>query len=194
MTVESYAKEVFKKEGYNVFKGSDVNLFFSVLSYNFEDSFFFQVSKNYLGNGAEYQLAQLDAAVQESLRQSLVSSRLLDLAEAFFMRYYSTYEPKRRIHRDLTQELRQANAGILINIVRVYRSMGYTIKGVPDLFLIRNGEFKFVEVKSEKDALRPEQYEYFERFIRVVGPNVELLRILPRKGDEEQQYTEIGPT
>ena len=68
---------------------------------------------------------------------------------------------------------------ILLKILHFYRELGYTTKGAPDLFLVRNGSFWFAEVKTINDWLSPEQYRFVEGFLKTVGDNITVLRVLP---------------
>jgi hypothetical protein len=66
----------------------------------------------------------------------------------------------------------------LIGLIRMHRSLGYITKGIPDLFAARPKEFLFVEVKSEGDALRAEQYVFFEALAREAPSGFLVLRVL----------------
>lgn len=179
LKVEEFVQQLLEDNGYTVFKGDDAHLFFSILSFNFKDSFFLDVCKNWVGRDADKHLATLDAALSKCLRESRMSGELIRQAELVLMSYYSSYPPKQEIHRALSREIKSLDQDSVLNIVRFYRQMQYTTKGAPDLFVIRNSWFHFIEVKSETDSLSVAQYDFFEGFLNLVGENILVFRVLP---------------
>lgn len=51
--------------------------------------------------------------------------------------------------------------------------------GLPDLFLIRKGQILFLEVKTETDAIRADQYHFIEDFLSIVSDDIAVARVLP---------------
>ncbi len=177
--VEELAQRFFEKNSYQVHKGDDAHLFFSVLSSNFRESFFYAVCKNYVGQGANKLLDELEALVVTCLDRSEVSEELIEHAQLILTRYYSAYRPKRGVHSALARLSKRFDPGILLRLLKFYRALAYTTKGAPDLFIARGPDFAFVEVKSLNDSLSPDQYAFLERYLSTVGDNIYVLRVLP---------------
>ena len=66
--------------------------------------------------------------------------------------------------------------------MRVYQTIGYFTKSIPDLFAVKNGEFMFVGVESEGGALRPEQYIFAEAVLLEVLSGFHVIRVLGQTG------------
>lgn len=179
LKVEDFAQRLFQRAAYRVFKGDDAHLFFSILSFNFKDSFFYEVCKNWVGHDAEKHLSTLEAVVSKCLDQCNVTEELIKETEVILNKYYMPYPPKQAIHSAIAELVRTFNPVLLLKLLRFYRVMGYTTKGAPDLLIVRNSGFWFVEVKSQNDSLSPDQYEFFEGFLKMVGENILVLRLLP---------------
>ena len=179
LSVEHFAQHLLEQNGFKVFKGDDAHLFFSILSVNFKNSFFMEVCRNWVGPNLDSHLSTLEAAVSECLAGSRITEDMIAQAESILMKYYSSYPPKTAIHRALATELRGLDQHVLLNVLRFYRKAQYTTKGAPDLFVVRPPLFCFVEVKSITDSLRPEQYDFIEGFLEMVGDYILVLRILP---------------
>ncbi len=179
LKVEDFSQRLFERDGYRVFSGDDAHLFFSILSFNFRDSFFYEVCKNWVGHDAEIHLGALETAVSKCLDQCHVTEELIREAGVILNKYYAAYPPKQAVHLAIGELTRTFNPELLLNLLRFYRATGYTTKGAPDLFIIRDSDFWFVEVKSQNDSLSPEQYDFFEGFIKMVGENILVLRLLP---------------
>lgn len=175
--VEEFARRLFKGAGYEAFYGEDANFFFSMLSFNFEGSFFLDVYKNWVGSTAEAHLVELKSAVSSCIAASSISHDLLDRATNMVRLYYKE-PPKSEIHLALANAVRHLDTQGLLRAVHFFRGISYTTKGVPDLFLTRGSQFWFVEVKSFNDSLSPDQYNFIEHFTRVVGGNISVLRVL----------------
>ncbi len=178
--VEEFAQQMLEYNGYTVFKGDDVHLFFSILSFNFKNSFFLDVCKNWMGQDADKHLAALETAVSKCIAESHIADELFNIAESVLKMYYSSYPPKKEIHSALRQQLRTLDKDVVLSLIRFYRQVGYKTKGVPDLFVIRSSSFYFIEVKSQTDSLSAEQYDFFEGFLNMVGKNILVLRVLPQ--------------
>jgi hypothetical protein len=148
-----------------------------VLSFNFEGSFFLDVYKNWVGPTAEAHLIELKSAVSSCIAASCVSRELVDRATTMVRLYYKE-PPKSEIHSVLDKAIRHLDTEVLLRAILFFRGLGYTTKGVPDLFLTRDSQFWFVEVKSFNDSLSPDQYNFIEHFTRVVGGNISVLRVL----------------
>jgi hypothetical protein len=177
--VEEYASYLLQQAGWTVYKGDDAHLFFSVFSCNFKDSFFREVCRNWVGPTAEDRIARLDAAVSQSIANHALDPHLIEEAEEMLLNYYSTYPPKRAVHTAIAQHIRSFDHGLLLKLLRFYRTAGYKTKGAPDLFLASNGSFCFVEVKSHTDSLSSEQYDFFEGYLTSVSDNILVLRVMP---------------
>lgn len=180
LRVEDFAQQLLEDNGYTVFKGDDAHLFFSILSFNFKNSFFLDVCKNLVGQDADKHLATLDVAVSKCIAESCITEELISQAELVLMMYYSSYPPKKEIHSALSEQVRRLDQDIVLSLVRFYRQVEYTTKGAPDLFAVRNSSFYFVEVKSQTDSLSAAQYDFFEGFLNMVGENILVLRVLPQ--------------
>lgn len=177
--VEEYARYLLQHAGWFIYKGDDAHLFFSVLSCNFKDSFFRDVCRNWVGPSAEKQIERLDAAASKSISEGILDPQLIDEAEQILLKYYSSYPPKRTIHKNLAQHTRSIEHSLLLKLLSFYRNAGYTTKGAPDLFATNNGSFRFVEVKSHTDSLSSAQYDFFEGYLTSVSNNIFVLRIVP---------------
>jgi len=106
LKVEEFAERLFRANGYEVFKGEDVHFFFSILSFNFKRSFFFQVYRNWVGEDAEEQLLALEATVSRCLSEACVSDELISLAESALAKYYTSYPRKLKLYSALVKHVR----------------------------------------------------------------------------------------
>lgn len=176
--VENLAQSALEKSDYRVFAGGDANLFFSMLSINFRESHFFEVCKTHVGEAADQLLRQLEERVSRCLAASDLSDEWIDSAATILERYYSIYPSKAAVHLEIANAVRQLDRSAILRVVRFYRDLGYKTKGAPDLFLVRGSSFWFAEVKSAGDSLSRAQYEFFEGFLRIVGENILVLRVL----------------
>ncbi len=177
LVVEAAAKQYLRSEGWWVLRGDEASLFLAVLSANFANSFFAAVCVNYVGPEAPRLIDALETKCQTSLRSGDVSSDHLAAAADFLCRYYSSVGDQRKFRR-LANLVTTLPPSAQIGLLRVYRAIGYFTKGIPDLFAIRPGRFVFFEVKSEGDALRPEQYIFAEAVLREVESAFQILRVL----------------
>jgi hypothetical protein len=177
--VEELARRFFETNGYTVFKGDDVHLYFSVLSYNFKDSFFYDVYHNWVGENAYAILTTLEALVLDCVSQSRVNRELIVHASHAIAAYYSSYDEKKVTYSLLTDSLEQLDQEDVLAVIKFYRSAGYTTKGSPDLFIAKDNRFAFVEVKSLNDSLSPYQYDFIEGYLANVGDNIYVCRVLP---------------
>lgn len=176
--VEDYAKNLFKVAGWDVYKGDDVHLFLSVLSCNFQNSFFNDVIKNYVGKNAEKYINELELIIQDSFNDGIIQPDLVEKASLILQKYYNTYTPKKKIMISIADCIKNIDQNILFKLLKLYREDGYSTKGAPDLFIYSNNIFYFVEVKSQTDSLSQFQYHYFEKYLTLVSDNIFVLRIV----------------
>ena len=174
--VEEFATYILEQNGYKVFKGEDVHFFISILSLNFLDSYFLQVFHNWVGSSAQSHINRLSTLCIEL--DSKGEEHILS-GESAVLAYYSQYTPKKRIYQELTKRLINMDRDFLYRLTNMYKRMGYTTKGAPDLVAFAKTNPWFIEVKSQTDSLSPEQYKYFEDFLTSVGKNILVLRVLP---------------
>jgi len=184
--VEGAAKQSLRPEGWWVLAGTEASLFLAVLSANFANSFFAAVSANYVGPDAPRLIEALETKCQASLRSGALSSDHLAAATDFLCHYYAGAGDQRKFRR-LAELLATQSPAVQTGLLRVYRAIGYFTKGIPDLFAIKPREFIFFEVKSENDALRPEQYIFAEAVLREIPAAFQVLRILATTEGSPQQ-------
>ena len=186
LVVEAAAKEYLRSQGWWVLRGDEASLFLAVLSANFADSFFAKVCLNYVGANAPALIAKLDALCRESVNSGKLSAAHLDAAGDFLSRYYASPSDHRKFRR-LATEIGGLSPHDQLALVKVYKAIGYFTKGIPDLFAVKAGEFMFVEVKSEGDALRPEQYVFAEAVLPEVETGFQVLRVISTTGGRSSQ-------
>jgi len=68
-------------------------------------------------------------------------------------------------------------AGLAAALRHLARNVGRHCRGLPDLFLWTESEYRFVEVKAENDHLAPHQFEWLQVLIKA-GIRVDLERVL----------------
>ena len=175
--VEAAAKQYLRSEGWWVLAGTEASLFFAVLSANFGNSFFAGVCSNYVGPEAPRLIEALESKCQGSLRSGSLSAEHAAAAADFLCRYYSSVGDQRKFRR-LADLMVSQTSSTQIGLLRVYRAIGYFTKGIPDLFAITTTRCIFFEVKSEGDALRPEQYIFAEAVLREIPSAFQLIRVL----------------
>jgi hypothetical protein len=168
--VEAAAKQYLRSHGWWVLAGTEASLFFAVLSANFGGSFFADVCSNYIGPDAPHLIEALESRCSAD----------------FLCRYYSGVSDQRKFRRLADLVMSQASS-TQIGLLRVYRTIGYFTKGIPDLFAITASGCSFFEVKSENDALRPEQYIFAETILREVPSAFQIMRVLGTSEGSAQQ-------
>ena len=74
----------------------------------------------------------------------------------------------------------------IVNLLGIYASSAYDMRGAPDLFVYNKllGEKQFVEVKSFKDSLRYEQLLFASRIRNRVGDLFTIMYVLPKNFEE----------
>lgn len=176
VNIEILAKRFFEDNSYLVFLGSDIHLYFSILSYNFKNSFFYDVCKNHLGENSSKYLEKLEKIVNKCINKCKISNNLYKQTNLIIQKYYSKYELKRNLYNDFGKLVVKFDSDLLFKLMMFYKKIGYTTKGIPDLFIVKNNKFAFVEVKSVNDSLSPEQYFFFEEYLETVSDNIYLVR------------------
>jgi hypothetical protein len=68
-------------------------------------------------------------------------------------------------------------AGLAAALRHLARNVGRHCRGLPDLFLWTESEYRFVEVKAENDHLAPHQFEWLQVLIKA-GIRVDVERVL----------------
>jgi hypothetical protein len=177
MVVEAAAKEYLRTLGWWVISGQEASLFLAAMSSNFRNSFFASVLTNYIGTETPMLVERLDRLFEQSTKERFISAEHLSTAVDLLCRYYSSERDHRRFRR-LAAAIGKLSPVDQIGLLKVYRYIGYFTKGIPDLFAIKSGEFIFTEVKSENDALRPEQYFFAETLLRELGTGFQVIRVL----------------
>jgi hypothetical protein len=175
--VEAAAKQYLRSEGWWVLAGAEASLFLAVLSANFGNSFFAGVCSNYVGPEAPRLIEALESKCQASLQSGALAAEHASAAADFLCRYYSSVGDQRKFRR-LAELMLSPTSTAQMGLLRVYRTIGYFTKGIPDLFAITTTHCIFFEVKSENDALRPEQYIFAETVLREMPSAFQLIRIL----------------
>jgi hypothetical protein len=184
MTVEAAAKEYLRTLGWWVVPGQEASLFFAVMSSNFHDSFFASVLANYVGPETPAMVERLDRLCEEAARDGRLAPEHLTAAADLLCKYYSSDGDHRRFRR-LAAEVGTLAPVDQLGLLKVYKHIGYFTKGIPDLFAIRPGAFRFSEVKSAGDAVRPEQYFFAEALLRETGDGFQVIRILDSSRDHK---------
>jgi hypothetical protein len=182
LVVEKIAIEYFRGEGWWVIKGDDAHLFFSFLSANFKNSFFYDVCAGYVGEQMSELFQSLRKKTDAAIKSGMIEDGHLEQAADFICHYYKSPSDHSRF-RKLAKLLSSVGQQKLIGLLRMYGQVGYTTKGSPDLFMAKPGSFQFVEVKSPSDALRSEQYDFIERFLMLVSEDMLIFRVLPMGSD-----------
>lgn len=177
--VEEFVTRILQRSGYRVFRGEDVHLFISFISLNFLDTFFLQVFHNYVGATAQSYIDRLTYFCDNLETNNQISDDHILAGEAAILAYYSSYLRKKQVYENLGGHIMQMDRDFLYRLIRMYRNMGYTTKGAPDLVAFDKTNPWFIEVKSQTDSLSAEQYKYFEDFLTSVGKNILVLRVLP---------------
>ncbi len=136
---------------------------------------------NYVGPNVPDLIAELDDLCRESLNTGGLSPAHLNAAADFLCRYYTSPSDHGKFRR-LATEVGSLSPHDQLALINVYKAIGYFTKGIPDLFAVRAGEFMFMEVKSEGDALRPEQSVFAEALLPEVETGFQVLRILSTTG------------
>ncbi len=186
LVVEAAAKEYLRAAGWWVVPGQEASLFLAVLACNFQDSFFGSVVSNYVGADASALIDQLAHLAERALAESSVHPEHLSAAADLLCRYYASDGDHRRFRR-LAAEIGLLPQSEQIGLLRAYRHIGYFTKGIPDLFAVKAGQFRFVEVKSVGDALRSEQYFFAEVLLKEVGHGFQVVRILDSDRDHRAE-------
>lgn len=181
LLVEAAAKEYLRDQNWWVVRGEEASLFLSVLSANITDSFFAEVCRNYIGNKAKALIKNIENLCQQSLSRGILSQEHISSATDFLCKYYSSLEDHERIEH-IARKVASLSANNQLILVKAYRAIGYFTKGIPDLFAVKNGEFMFAEVKSEGDALRPEQYTFAETILPEAPEGFHVIRVLGQTG------------
>jgi hypothetical protein len=184
--VEAAAKQYLRSHGWWVLAGTEASLFFAVLSANFGGSFFADVCSNYIGPDAPHLIEALESRCSASLQSGALTPEHTAAAADFLCRYYSGVSDQRKFRRLADLVMSQASS-TQIGLLRVYRTIGYFTKGIPDLFAITASGCSFFEVKSENDALRPEQYIFAETILREVPSAFQIMRVLGTSEGSAQQ-------
>jgi len=182
LVVEKIAIEYFRSEGWWVIKGDDAHLFFSFLSANFKNSFFYDVCTGYVGERMTEFFQILRKKADKAIKSGMIEDGHLEQAADFICHYYKSPSDHSRF-RKLAELLSSVRQQKIIGLLRMYSQAGYTTKGSPDLFMAKPGSFQFVEVKSPSDALRSEQYDFIERFLMLVSEDMLIFRVLPMESD-----------
>lgn len=178
LVVEKVAIEYFRGEGWWVIKGDDAHLFFSFLSANFKNSFFYDVCSGYVGEQISEFFQALRKKTDTAINSGMIEEGHLEQAADFICQYYKSPSDHSRF-RKLAKLLSSVGQQKMVGLLRMYSQVGYTTKGSPDLFMVKQGSFQFVEVKSPGDALRSEQYDFIERFQMLVSNDILIFRVLP---------------
>ena len=176
-SVENYVKHFLKDNGYHVFTGEIANFYFSMLSYNFKDSFFHKV---YSGSADIVGLKKQETYIESSLQTNKINSDFLSNTRYLVNEYYSS-TPKIRVFQKFFPLIEQINPQLLLKMIIFYQFIGYSTKGIPDLFIIHDDDIAFVEVKSLNDTLTKEQFAFIQFFNEMVSNNCYLIKVLPKQ-------------
>ena len=156
-----------------------MHLFISFISLNFLDTFFLQVFHNYVGTTAQFYIDRLASFCDSLETTNKISDDHILAGEAAILAYYSSYLRKKQVYENLSRHIMRIDRDFLYCLIKMYRKMGYTTKGAPDLVAFDKTNPWFIEVKSQTDSLSSEQYKYFEDFLTSVSKNILVLRVLP---------------
>jgi len=177
--VEDFAQIFFERNNYYVFKGDDIHLFFCIASCNFKASFFKDVLYNYIGDNAKKLIKAISLELLGCIKKNHISENLIDLTNEILQSYYSIYPPKKQIFHEIYSKIKELENDELFKLIKFYKSFEYKTKGAPDLFIMKDAEYYFVEVKTKNDSLSADQFLYFEKYLMKVGASIFILKVLP---------------
>jgi len=188
LNVEPAVAEILKASNYKVISGEDVHLASHVLTGKFMGLRDHDTFKNYALHYG-YDNSFLDSILLDS--ENLLMDYLkgnedvaIQLLENLVTRWDIYYKPviRKKLAIKVLVKFWMHNREILRKWVEWYYKLPYDPRGAPDLFAwsSRSNDWRWVEVKSARDRLSENQWQWIHGFTKHVSNNVALVRIIPQ--------------
>jgi hypothetical protein len=183
--VEEFSSLFFKENGYLIYSGVDFSQVFSYISFNFD--YDTTVYENYIlgsklidSKTLHQKFNQLERLRNITLENNILSDELIFLAQELMELYYSTYEPKKLKLVSIFDFVLSLPQEEIVRLIRFYYRISGLKRGTPDLFIIKDKKYWFVEVKSSNDSLSKYQNFFIHHFQEIVGENIFVLNVVDK--------------
>ena len=175
--VEDFATKVFNYNNYEVYKGDEISGIFNFII-GIE-----QYEKQLIRNSKlNNDLIKTDFILDKiktikKLKNDLIQNntfhiKLIDYSEFLYDLFYNYSDDKIINNNYLFNVLRILDQTDLTKLFIFFEQISGLKRGVPDLFIIKNKSFFFVEVKSKNDSLSRYQIFFINKFKKYISDNI----------------------
>lgn len=175
--VEDFATKVLIKNSFEVFKGTDISSIFNFIIHieQYEN----QLIRNSKLNNEIYKTDDILEKIKtiKKLKRYLIQDKifhvkLIDYSEVLFDLFYNYSDEKLINDNYLFNVLRKLDQSDISKLFVFFEQISGLKRGVPDLFIMKNKSFFFVEVKSKNDSLSRYQIFFINKFKKYVSDNI----------------------
>lgn len=175
--VEDFATKVLIKNSFEVFKGTDISSIFNfIIGIEQYEKQLLRNSK--LNNDVIKSDVILDKIKTiKKLKNDLIQNntfhiKLIDYSEFLYDLLYNYSDDKIINNNYLYNVLRALDQSDISKLFVFFEQISGLKRGVPDLFIMKNKSFYFVEVKSKNDSLSRYQIFFINKFKKYVSDNI----------------------
>jgi len=183
MIVENFSRKFFESNGFQVFNGVDVCFAFNFII-NLNSNNVKTLLRNAKLINPEIKIEYINERVKvisnllnDLINEKIFHIKLIDYAEELADIFYCYNDSKIKRNNSSYNVMRIVSKNDLIKLFNFFIRIQDLKKGVPDLFLINNKEFYFVEVKSKNDTLSRFQNFFIHYFQKMVNQNIFVLHV-----------------
>lgn len=175
--VEDFASMFFKDNSFEVFSGGEIShIFRFILEIEQYEKHLIRNSK--LNNDILKKEVILDKIKTiKKLKNDLIENnifhiKLIDYSESLFDLYFNYSENKIINNNLIFNILRKIDQSEITKLFIFYEQISGLKRGTPDLFILKDKSFHFVEVKSKNDSLSRFQIFFINKFKKYVSDNI----------------------
>lgn len=180
--VEDFASMFFRDNNYEVYKGVEISQVFNFMIgiEQFEKHFIRNSeSKNNILK-SEVILDRIKTIKKlkiDLIENNIFHIKLLDYSESLLDLYYNYSENKIINNNLIFNVLRRLKESEISKLFIFYEQISGLNRGTPDLFILKDKSFHFVEVKSKNDSLSRHQIFFINKFKKYVSDNIFVLHV-----------------
>jgi hypothetical protein len=175
--VEDFAKKVFNNNDYEVYKGVEISGIFNFIIHinQYENQLIRNSKLNneiYKTDVILHKIKTIIKLKQDLIQDKIFHVKLIDYSEVLFDLFYNYSDEKIINNNYLFNVLRALDQKDLTKLFVFFEQISGLKRGVPDLFILKNKSFYFVEVKSKNDSLSRYQIFFINKFKKIVSDNI----------------------
>jgi hypothetical protein len=193
ISVEALAVKLFESNGYSVISGIELRNAYNYISYSREYvleehienlSKHTQFGKLTYGNRIQelkILRKKIKALKEEVLIQNRLNRDLIDLTLKLHKEVRISHPDNLKKEYEMFDFIKTRGDVEIISLIKFFDKIGSIYKGTPDLYIYKDDEFAFIEVKSDTDSLSKWQNCFIHFFRQIVGDNIMVLNIVNDK-------------